>query len=135
MKQYRFTIQGNQEDASGNPIPYYRSTQRSFFNKGSRRYHAWKDFVRASFMNQCNVRDVDMKEIKPIKLGENEEAEMVINIFWKNKAHSDADNVFKGIADALFVNDKNIWYGCFRAFPSDDKRGRVEVLIKITEKA
>ena len=141
--KYAFTIYGNQEDAEGNPIPYFRSTQGSFFNKGSRRYHAWKDYVRKVFMQearelissqQYNLLDLThAKKGKPIEML-NEECQMMINIFWKNNVHGDADNIFKGIADALFLNDKDIWFGSFRALPAGDKKGRVEVSIEIREK-
>jgi hypothetical protein len=30
---------------------------------------------------------------------------MAIDIFWANEQHGDADNVWKGIADALFENN------------------------------
>lgn len=47
-----FTITGNQEDGTGNPIPYHRTTQASFWNKTSKRYHAWKQYVRSEYWFQ-----------------------------------------------------------------------------------
>ncbi len=52
-------------------------------------------------------------------------------IHWHNDAHADGDNIFKGIADALFVNDKNVVVGKFASFTSKDKKGRVDVGIEI----
>lgn len=42
-----FTLVGNQVDKDGNPIPYHRTTQASFWNKDSKRYNAWKKFTKA----------------------------------------------------------------------------------------
>lgn len=143
MKTYTFTIYGNQENRIGNPIPYHRTTQGSFWNKGSKRYLAWKEYVQATFMeamkSQITSQEHNLLERmifrhgKPIAL-DNEEAEMMVDIYWKNEAHADGDNIFKGIADALYVNDKNVWRGAFKGILAGDKKGRVEVAVKITDK-
>jgi ribosomal protein S9 len=148
MTQFKFIIKGNQEKPDGNPIPYHRATQGSFWNPANRRYHAWKDYVRREFGSQVfgnksvkvtshNADDVFrmtgriMKNESPIVIPKGSEARMDIWIWWANGAHADADNVFKGIADALFENDKDLTAGSFESMVAPDKKGRVDVIIKI----
>jgi Holliday junction resolvase RusA-like endonuclease len=118
MKIYTFKIIGNQENKKGNPIPYYRTTQRGKFTREYKRYSEWKEYI----LFDCFGR-------KKINLKENETAEMNIKIFFSNKKHGDADNVFKGIADAIFENDKYLLKGSFESFYNDV--GMVKVEIKI----
>ena len=40
---------------------------------------------------------------------------MHLKIFWADETHGDADNVFKGVADSLFENDKEL-DGSFESF-------------------
>jgi Holliday junction resolvase RusA-like endonuclease len=47
-----------------------------------------------------------------------------------NGLHADPDNVFKGIADALFKNDKFL-DGSFVSDYAPDSKGRVEISITI----
>ena len=111
----RFTIYGNQENIKGNPIPYFRQTQASSrFNKNARRYHAWKDYVRKA----ANISDKLVTEGK---------LTMDIKVYFKDKTHGDSDNIFKGIADAMFKNDKYL-SGSFD-FDYDINNPRVEVTI------
>lgn len=58
---------------------------------------------------------------------------MDIKIEWANGAHADGDNIFKGIADALFVNDKQVSAGSFESKMSEDKVGKVFVKIEIND--
>jgi hypothetical protein len=143
--QINFVIQGNQENPKGNPIPYHRATQGSYWNAGNRRYHAWKDYVvkcfeEASIKSGSYTRMSDEQIIemvkkgqrpKPIELGK-KNARMDILIEWANGAHADCDNIFKGILDALFVNDKGVTAGSFDSRKASDGVGKVitKIIIK-----
>ena len=142
-----FLIQGNQENPKGNPIPYHRATQGSYWNAGNRRYHAWKDYVVENFNRVAKVFGypvvlMDKVQIdkmirtgrppKPINL-EKKSARMDICIEWANGAHADGDNVFKGILDALFVNDKGVAAGSFESKKAEDGIGKVFIKISIYE--
>ncbi len=67
---------------------------------------------------------------QPLSTKASEKARMDIKIFWKNGAHADPDNVFKGIADALFKNDKFL-DGSFESYYSPEEIGKVEVTITL----
>ncbi len=138
-----FTIRGNHEDPEGNPVPYQRLLNNAWRRAGAR-YVEWQNFVQTTFASAvsggaagssrartCVARAMQNKN--PIELADGETAEMDVAIYWKNKAHGDGDNVYKGIADALFENDKGIVRGSFESAMSEDKKGRVEVKIKINE--
>lgn len=135
MTVINFTIYGNQEKKNGNPIPYFRVTSQSRFSKGTKRYHEWEDYVRAAFIDGLKGKTMEyMTEVsgfvsftnkKPIKAFDGK-IHMRLIIVWANKAHADSDNVFKGIADALFMNDKYL-VGEFDYTYGDV--GRVEVTI------
>ena len=113
MKVIIFTIKGNQENPNGNPIPYLRTTQRSQWTDKAKRYNAWKDYVRASYLDQVVMKMLtkdfvklhDITKRKPI-VKSKEKIHVKIEITFYNKAHADSDNIFKGIADALFMDDK-----------------------------
>jgi len=112
---FNFIIYGNQEDVKGNPVPYFRQTQASArFNKGAMRYHRWKDYIRKA----AGVSD---------KLVTEGRLHMRLKIYFMNKTHGDSDNIFKGIADSMFVNDKYLT-GSFD-FDYDKENPRVEVII------
>jgi Holliday junction resolvase RusA-like endonuclease len=126
----RFTIVGNQEDRRGNPIPYFRTTQGSSWNKPSQRYAAWKDYVRL----QLDLQEVEIPkmyrshplEIKPFnKLVR---GRTTATVFFRNEAHADPDNIVKGINDALFINDKHI--DVHTDHECRDGNPRVEVVIE-----
>lgn len=123
QREIRFTIKGNQEDPKGNPIPYLRTTQRSSrFNEKAKRYHAWKDYVRfAAFGDGGYGAD---RQLDPLY-----KSYMSIVVFFANKKHADPDNIFKGIADAMFFNDKYL-AGTFD-YHYDKENPRVEVKILI----
>lgn len=136
-KTITFTIHGNQEDRNGNPIPYLRTTQNGQWTDKAKRYHAWQDFVRAHYLDAVmpskkikreDFGDAhDFLQKKPIKATK-EKICMVLFIQWANDTHGDCDNIFKGIADALFMNDKYL-YGAFDFAKSDTKKGSVTVTI------
>ncbi len=53
---------------------------------------------------------------------------MILAIKFCDKAHGDSDNIFKGIADALFDNDKYVIGGFDYEYATE---GSVDVLITI----
>lgn len=132
-----FTILGNQEKPTGNPIPYHRTTQKGLWDPASKRYKAWKDYVCLALIDSSSEELAKgfkirfFRKLKPIDLSE-KRAVMNIQILWKNGSHGDCDNIWKGIADALFQNDKHV-AGSFQYEYSGDKVGKVEVEIKINE--
>ena len=115
MKKISFTIKGNQENQQGNPIPYFRTTQGTQWTDGAQRYQQWKDYVRAHYLDALGeIKKIDRADFgeahdllqkKPIA-NTGRKVHMLLQITWANKAHADCDNIFKGIADALFMNDK-----------------------------
>ena len=119
----KITIYGNQEDIKGNPIPYHRTTQGSFWNKGSKRYSAWKNYVVKAYREQTGTRDNGKKPIEK----SDDKVRMDATIYFKNRTHADSDNIFKGVADALFQNDKYV-AGSFDFF-YDKENPRVEIEI------
>lgn len=138
-KKLKFTIHGNQEDKTGNPIPYLRTTQKSQWTDNAQRYHAWKGHVRAQYIDAVKAltgkeRELfsmsDLLNTKPIPATKQKIC-MVLNITWKNDARGDCDNVFKGIADALFANDKYL-VGSFDYEYSTEGKGKVDVTLFFT---
>ena len=121
MIKIQFTIYGNQENIAGNPIPYFRQTQGSKFSKESKRYHQWQDHVRDALI----VAGYNMSHFHGMP-----DAEVTIIIHWASEAHADADNIYKGILDSLFENDKHISCGGIHFEHAADKKGRVDVTIK-----
>lgn len=117
MKKISFKITGNQENNKGNPIPYFRVTAQSKWSKGTKRYHAWCDYVRAHYLDalgtltkfdRADMGDMhDLLQKRPIA-STGRKTHMALRITWANESHADADNIFKGIADALFMNDKEL---------------------------
>jgi hypothetical protein len=136
MKQFSFTIEGNQVDRLGNAIPKIRKTYRQQWTPEAQRYTAWKGYVQEAFLR--SLVDIDFKVHirfqrlvkKPIKLAEGEKAVMDIRIFWKDETHGDPENIFGSIADALFHNDKYL-DGSFKSELAKDGKGRVEIIINI----
>lgn len=138
MKTITFTIHGNQENRDGNPIPYFRTTQAGKWGKGAVRYREWKSYVVASYLDameaipkieRADYGDMhDLLERKPIKASEKKQW-MTLKIVFADKSHADCDNIFKGIADALFMNDK---YLASRGFDYEyGDAGRVEVTVEL----
>lgn len=113
MKTIIFKIKGNQENPEGNPIPYLRTTQASQWTDKAVRYQEWKSYVVGEYIKALEKmpRRNELEEyhnlskLKPI-VNTGKKIIMSLRITWANKAHADCDNVFKGIADALFINDK-----------------------------
>ena len=100
---FRFEIHGNQENPKGNPIPYYRTTQRAkWVNRGARRYAAWKKFVQQHAL-EAGLKIGELKKNGHYRLD--------VTCFFVGETHADAENIRKGISDALFeiAGDKHVW--------------------------
>lgn len=123
----KFVIYGNQEDPQGNPIGYHRTTQGSYWNAGSKRYKAWKDYVAACYERSMPSQRRSTASINQKPIASKEKHYLRTMIYFANNARPDPDNVQKGIADALFQNDKNVAGSYDFAF--DKERPRVEVQI------
>lgn len=92
-------------DLKSNPVPYKRTTQRAkFVSKDYLKYLEFKKHLQMEFLRQNKVqcfKALDEKKFYSIEL----------KIGFKNKKHGDADNIVKGVLDALFTNDKNVLKG------------------------
>lgn len=135
MKKISFVITGNQDDIYGNPVPYVRVVKRALWLPEAKRYSAWKSFVRRIFYKGypeylMRAENTLLTELQPFTTNSGDKARMDIRVFWRNGIHGDPDNIFKGIADALFKNDKFL-DGSFETNYSPDGKGRVEVDITI----
>jgi Holliday junction resolvase RusA-like endonuclease len=135
-KNIQFTIKGNPDDWHGNPVPYVRVVGRALWLPVARKYAAWKSYVRKSFFAEYPAYVMYdgnklLTDTPPFITKASEKARMDIKIFWMNGLHADPDNVFKGIADALFKNDKFL-DGSFESDYATDSRGRVEVSITLS---
>jgi Holliday junction resolvase RusA-like endonuclease len=139
MKKLTFTIKGNQLDTKGNPLPYLRTTQGSQWTDKAVKYQEWKMYVVAQFIDALDAmtREERMgyKEFVYIATGKPiiaTKGKIYVNlkIEWKNdtSVRGDCDNIFKGIADALFVNDKYV-AGSFDYETSKTNSGKVDVEI------
>lgn len=143
MKQIiEFTIYGNQEHKSGNPIPKIKKTARQQWTPAAQRYGAWKIHVQEAFEPALIAAAIDMPEVparkiigsgggrylKPITIDEN--IRMDILIYWADETHADPESIFGSIADALFVQDKHL-KGSMDFVHAKDRKGKVEVKITI----
>ena len=140
MQKIVFTIEGNQDEQKGNPIPYFRTTAGSQWTDGAMRYNNWKGFVRRKFLDHIQENGdktlYDTFNFSMFKKGnpipaQKEKQMMSLKIVWANRAHGDCDNIFKGIADSLFVNDKYLASGGFDYEYSKDGKGSVEITLMI----
>lgn len=133
-----FTIEGNQENKVGNPLPYLRRTQGSLWSKESKRYEAWIEFVRrqcyfqTTLEERWNTRGRTMRYEHPFTTSRNEYARMDVMMWFADETHADPDNIFKGLADALFKNDKHLAHSVDFGHASDG-RGRVDIIITISQ--
>ncbi len=131
MQTLSFTVHGNQQNPKGNPLGYHRTTQASKWGKAHQKYVAWKSYVQQAFNFQCvYVASKTSMAFQPICLEPGQKAYLDIMIHYANDLRSDPDNVQKGIADALFVNDKNV-AGSYDFDTASDKAGSVEVIVRI----
>ena len=135
QKIISFRIDGNQEDPEGNPIPYVRVVSGALWLPKAKRYAAWKEYVRNVLYKHYPALAPDPSELLageawPLTTKPSISARMDIKIAWMNGIHGDPDNIFKGIADALFQNDKFL-DGSFESFLAEDGRGKVDIEIVI----
>lgn len=128
----RFTIYGNQDDRFANPIPYTRMTQHTKWLPKSQRYFKWKDYVKGFYIGEASklkgINNFDLLKKKPIPKS-TKKIKMSLMIYFKDKTHADCDNIYKGIADALFENDKYLVCGGIDYVY--DIQGRVDVIIEL----
>lgn len=123
-----FTVLGNQEDSQGNPLGYVRSTQRGIYRHDFQRYLAWKDHVILHYESAGGQHQTELDKRKPLTTSKGKKVYMNLVIWFKDFTHCDPDNVFKGLADTLFANDKYL-AGSFD-FGYDKANPRVEVEIE-----
>lgn len=136
MNILKFTIDGNQEDPEGNPLAYHRSTQAGQWKPATRRYNAWKQYVISEFYNTYpklipRAANNLLRLLKPLSTSKEGKVIMNLKIHWCSNLHGDPDNIFKGIADALFDNDKYL-VGSFDYVTDPKRPGRVEVELIFT---
>jgi hypothetical protein len=135
IQKLSFVIKGNQDDWHGNPIPYTRVVKRALWLPEAKRYNAWKSYARRSFYGEypaylMRAGNTMLTELQPFKTTAASKARMDVRIYWMNGIHGDPDNIFKGLADALFKNDKFL-DGSFESHYSPDGKGRVEIDITL----
>ena len=145
MTQIFFTIYGTQEDPNANAVPKLKMTGGQTWTAAARRYAGWKQFIQSAFLdsllknhgkeayNIAGNRMVTAK--KPVLVERGKKARMEIEIFWNcdiEGRHPDPENVFGSIADALFINDKNL-DGSFASARAPDGKPRVDVLISLSD--
>jgi len=135
---YKFTVHGNPTNPDGNPVPYKRTLNWAM-RKEDRKYFAWHEHVRRTAMEDCRPIPDEPEVVKvsrntfiyyPFNLSMSR-ARVDMKIYWMNDQHGDADNVFKGILDAIFRNDKNVVAGSYESSKCPEKKGRVEVTVTI----
>lgn len=135
MEEINFIIHGNDESLTGNPGGYTRMLKGSQ-KPSAIKYRLWCIHVRKEYNKQIHreTRNKTWEEIsreKPLTTTKEKPARMDIEIDFADDKRSDCDNVYKGIADALFENDKYIMVGSFIGKQSPNKVGEVRVKIKI----
>jgi hypothetical protein len=133
LEAIKFEIRGNQENDEGNPIPYVRSTQRGQFKPNVRRYSMWKQYVIKSFYDKYpnyspTVNGAPIFSGKIFATSKSNPMRMKLFIHFASDAHADPDNIFKGIADALFSNDK---YLAVQADFTESKEKIGKVIVEI----
>lgn len=129
MTNLVFTIQGNPEDEDGNPYGYKRMLKKHM-REDARKYLAWQNYVREAFEDTYPDVWMEADEKFPLTSTMANPVRMDIIIEWASDGHrSDADNVYKGIQDSLFRNDKYVTAGSFESSLSPEGKGRVIVKI------
>ena len=135
IKKLSFVVKGNQDDWHGNPIPYTRVVKRALWLPEAKRYNAWKSYIRRSFYGEypaylMRAGNTLLTDLQPFKTSAASKARMDVRIYWMNGIHGDPDNIFKGVADALFKNDKFL-DGSFESHYSPDVKGYLEIDITL----
>lgn len=145
MTQIFFTVHGTQENPNGNAIPKLKMTGGQKWMTAARRYAGWKQYVQSCLLDALHKsHGQDAYSIagnrmvtagKPLLVERGKKARMEIEIFWNcdiEGRHPDPENVFGSIADALFINDKNL-DGSFTSAKAPDGIPRVDVLISFND--
>ena len=102
--------------------------------EGIERYLKWKEYVRVCLYIRIKDYGGSLNGKLPLKAEIDEltspgqKVHMDCSIYFANKRHGDPDNIFKGICDSIFANDKHV-VGCFD-YEYDKDRPRVEVTIR-----
>ena len=125
-----FVVRGYDEEKKLiNPVPYKRTTQGGTWDKGYKKYQQWKAQVQA-----CCIQQAPKKlQFQWVKMGGkhiiDRKAPFWVRtvIFFKDRTHSDPDNVHKGINDALFKNDKYVSGEYWFFYDIEDPRVEVSV--------
>lgn len=100
----------------GNPLPKLKMTGKQHWTDRAQNYVAWKQWVVVKFLESLE-KDPDLQRQceanclrygHPIALGADEHARLFCGFEWKNGKHGDPENCLGAIADALFLNDKNV---------------------------
>lgn len=131
MEIINFIITGNQTNIAGNPIPKLKMTGNQSWTPQAKKYVAWKEYVSAAFYDglEEDKKKRHAKNIaeygKPIRLVYSQCALMVLHVRWANETHGDPESIFGSIADAIFVNDKELDVVVFTKH-SKDKTGEVD---------
>ncbi|MFX3626143.1 hypothetical protein ACD574_02265 [Campylobacter sp. LH-2024] len=90
---------------TNNPVPYKRTTQRAkWMDMEYKKYQDFKELLKWEFRKQNNISSFKAFDKK-------KNYEFSLKIGFNNKKHGDADNIVKGVLDALFENDKNVLKG------------------------
>ena len=129
-KIIKFTIHGNPQDIEGNPIPCVRVVGQALWVPNAKRYWEWKKYVQAVFLREYPEYSTTIYQSPSLTTKMSATARMDIKIYWVNGKHADPDNIFKGIADSLFQQDKYL-DGSFESHYASDGKGRVEVEITL----
>ena len=95
-----------------NAIPYHRTTQGSRWNRESKRYMAWKEFLQREFTIKYPPTKEYYPFVKPIVTLGPWKCDVMIT--FKGANHGDPDNILKAVNDALFKVDKYV--ACSVAF-------------------
>lgn len=127
--KYTFEVIGNQEDPKGNPLGYFRMTQGTKWSTAAQKYLKWKSHVVKAF-NKAGYQHHNPLNFAPVSLQKNEAARVDISIVFANERRADCDNVYKGVLDALFENDKQVMAGSFYAVV-DSSGGKISIEINI----
>lgn len=123
---------------NGRPVPYTRTTQKQKFNsKQWQRYRDYKAKVQADFLNSLEDRNLRrecaqsmVSNGKPVYTY-NRKVWVNIMIYFDTQHHGDPDNIFKGVLDALLVNDKLV-AGQFDF--KYDRQPRLEIALEVDER-
>lgn len=105
MRMYTFTLLGNHENTKGNPVPFQRVLKQKM-RPASARYLQWSSWVRGEFYRQCGVKEIALSG--KLELARGAPVKIEMHITWADEKHGDADNVFKGIVDALLEEDRHV---------------------------